>query len=341
MFLLTEVVYIQKVKKYINNISQFLGSIVNPKFAKKRTHIYFTERIPIIAGANKNTIFLDPGKDTLLKMMNTNGEFLSITNANYVYLTRRIKYAKKEEEFRQKHLQVDFTRLTPFSQRTSLQKDINNNIVNSNNIMNDVTANVLREYKKMLAKHKFYIRLQTKKAHKKILNRITNKFGENIQFIYGDWNEGESLKYSLSTPNKILLELLSANFPVYLIDEFKSSQNYHVDKTTKVKNAYKSYIDSDGKRKEYKLHSVLYAPKDVGEGRIRLAFINRDKNACCNFKHLFYYWLDHNERDPSYKREAKRIRYAFNMFIEEEASLGIHNTTPPDVKGVEAISSEG
>ena len=51
---------------------------------------------------NTNKIYVDPGKKTLLMMMNDNGNYLNYTNRKHLSKTKRLKYQKLLQNYKDK-----------------------------------------------------------------------------------------------------------------------------------------------------------------------------------------------------------------------------------------------
>ena len=210
--------------------------------------------------------------------------------------------------------------------------NINENILKYINKNNDLYKNLSQQklliYQSKLSKIKWHMHLQRNHADKKLIQRIINKFGRNIQIIIGDWSEGNSLKNFISTPNKRILELLQKTFPTFLIDEFNTSKLYYDNQQILI-NAKAQFKHS---QKPKKIHSVLYTTRLTRNNKERIAFINRDNNACHNMRMLFHYYIEKGIRHPDYTRK--------NIISNNSISIQLENANNQDhhfVKDSEAI----
>jgi len=113
--------------------------------------------------------------------------------------------------------------------------------------------------------------------------------------IMGDWSQGKQLRGLISTPNKRLTRRLARLFPLYLIDEFRTSVLHY---QTEGKCSNLTMPDATGKLRE--IHAILtYQTETNG-----LACINRDNNGCRNIRKLFNYYIATGERPYRYRRDV-------------------------------------
>ena len=162
-----------------------------------------------------------------------------------------------------------------------------------------ISEEVMHEYRNLLIKLNWYGFLQRNHGEKKIIQKITNFYGTNIQIIIGDWSQANNMKHMISTPNKRLLNLLHKNFPTYLIDEFNSSKKFYKNQEI-LKNSYCKFNHNQNIKK---IHAILYGNVITKQGKNCINFINRDRNACKNFQLIFNYFINNNgDRHPEYRR---------------------------------------
>ena len=113
--------------------------------------------------------------------------------------------------------------------------------------------------------------------------------------IMGDWSQGKQLRGMISTPNKRLTRRLARIFPLYLVDEFRTSCLHY---QTEGKCSNLELPDATGKLRE--IHAVLtYQTETNG-----LACINRDNNGCRNIRKLFQHYMETGTRPYRYRRDV-------------------------------------
>ncbi len=216
-------------------------------------------------------------------------------------------------------------------------------------------------------KLKWFAYLNKRRHEDKLLNKIENKFGKDIIILMGDWGGKGRVKY-MSTPNIGIKRKLNERFKkMYLIDEYNTSKLHYKHEIEcenlryKIKEVPKKkqirwkekgskkwetrYISRKVKKKEYKteykedtkgnkikaerktrkLHSVLTYKLENNV----MGCINRDKNACMNFKKIVKSLIDTKERPNKYKNRwtIKNVELNIQMaepLEAEEVHLGRH-----------------
>jgi len=113
----------------------------------------------------------------------------------------------------------------------------------------------------------------------------------------GDWSEKHQLKGMISTPGISLRRKLSKHFPLYLVDEFRTScLNYATEERGEnLKIMFNGEIR--------KLHSVLTFTRE----NKRIGCINRDNNACRNIGKLVEAALEKADRPENFNRSNKHV----------------------------------
>ena len=150
----------------------------------------------------------------------------------------------------------------------------------------------LYQYKKF-RQYSFYSYINKKRTEDNMLNTIEKKFGKDIIIIIGDWSIGKQMRNFISTPNLSIKRKLKSRFPVYNIDEYKTScLNYKTEK-------YCSNLYLPDKNNNLrKMHSILTYQME----NKRMGCINRDKNGCYNIQKIFQSYMKTGERHENYKR---------------------------------------
>ena len=118
--------------------------------------------------------------------------------------------------------------------------------------------------------------------------------------IYGDCNIGKQLRGIISTPMIGIKRMLSRNFRLLNIDEFRTScLDYRTEE--RVQNAC---VKKGNKKKA--IHRVLVSKIREGlNGKPIYSYQNRDKNAVRNMRKIFNYYLKYKERPNRYDRSLK------------------------------------
>ena len=238
-----------------------------------------------------NHIFIDPGKRTLLNMMNDDGKFFSYTNKQRISETKRLKYQTILKKYK------DELNITPIENELSSFNSKSCNLINYNNFItkklstNEVLYKMYQDDN--FRRYKWYSYINKKRTDDRMLNKIEKVYGKDSIVVIGDWSIGKQMKNFISTPNISIKRKLQERFRVYDIDEYRTScLNY---KTEEVCNNL--YLP-DKKNKERKMHSILTYKME----NKRFGCINRDINGCKNIQKIFNHYILYNERPEKYKR---------------------------------------
>ena len=239
-------------------------------------------------------LFIDPGKRTLLQMMDDDGNYFSYTNKQRIKETKRIKYSSLLKNYKDKqHITEIENTLSLFNSKTCDIEKFKEYIKEKLKV-NYAIATLYQDEK--FRKYKWYSYINTKRTEDNMLNKIENKYGKDIKIIIGDWSIGKQMRNFISTPNLAIKRKLNTRFEVYNIDEFRTScLNY---KTEELCNNL--YLP-DKRNIERKIHSILTFKME----NKRKGCINRDKNGCKNIQKVFNHYIETGERPEKYKRDYK------------------------------------
>jgi hypothetical protein len=269
------------------------------KKEKKETKKEVLHEFPYIDEVSKDFLdgkhlFIDPGKRSLLTMMDDDGNYFSYTNKQRIKETKRIKYSSLLKNYKDKqHITEIENTLSLFNSKTCDIKNFKEYIKEKLKV-NDAIAKLYQNEK--FRKYKWYSYINTKRAEDNMLNKIENKYGKDIKIIIGDWSIGKQMRNFISTPNLAIKRKLNTRFEVYNIDEFRTScLNY---KTEELCNNL--YLP-DKRNIERKMHSILTFKME----NKRKGCINRDKNGCKNIQKVFNHYIETGERPEKYKRDYK------------------------------------
>ncbi|AYV80539.1 MAG: hypothetical protein Harvfovirus2_69 [Harvfovirus sp.] len=268
--------------KILGQMKQKLEFLYFDKLSKKQTQRLGTAK----------KIYADPGKRSILYMMDDEGNYLNYTNAMRMKGTKRLKYQKLRENFKKReNVNTIENQLSSFNSKTcSYQKFM---------CYIEMKMEIDRQLKKfysneLFRKLKWFGYINTKREDARLLNLIEKKYGKDITIIIGDWKEFGKVKY-MSTPGIGLRRKLAKRFKVYLIDEFRTScLNYKTEQRCE-----NLYIELNSKVR--KIHSVLtYQMQNK-----RLGCINRDRNAVQNMRKIVHHYLATGKRLERYSRSYK------------------------------------
>jgi len=244
---------------------------------------------------NGKQIFIDPGKKTLLNMIDIDGNKLSYTNRQRIKKTKRLEYHKLLKKYKDnlKITEIE-NKLTNINSKTCNLEKYKEYIEKKNKI-NDEIFKLYEDEK--FRKYKFYAYINKQREEDNMLNMIEKKYGKEnkIQIIIGDWSIGKQMRNFISTPNLGIKRKLEKRFEVYNIDEFRTSCLHY--KTEELCDNLKIRDKSEFKKLR-KIHSVLTYKMENN----RKGCINRDLNGCLNIRKIFINYLKTGERPLKYCR---------------------------------------
>jgi hypothetical protein len=244
-----------------------------------------------------NRIFIDPGKRSLLTMMDDDGKFFSYTNQQYLKSTKRIKYQHLLENYRDDigitKIEKELNKCNSKSCRLDKFQEYVDAKLNANEVLVPLYKNV------KFRKYKWYSFINRKRAQDNLINKIGKTYSKEHKIIIGDWSIGKQMRNFISTPNLTLKRKLKEHFQVYNIDEFRTScLSYKTEE--RCENLYLK-IKKDKKQKLRKMHSILTYKMENS----RMGCINRDKNGCKNIQKLFNSYMERGEIPLRYRRDYK------------------------------------
>ena len=241
---------------------------------------------------NNNFLCCDPGKNILMMMKDKNGKKYRYTNKKHAKLTKRLKYQKLIQNYKNKNdISKVENELTNYNSKTCNLEKFKEFIKNKNKINSMLFEKYNRE---IFRKYKWYGYLNRKHTETKMIKEIKRTFGKDAIIFYGDFGfKTNCHKGNISTPNNRLKRLLGKQMKLYNLDEFRTSKLNH-----KTEEACENLYLPDSKGKSRKLHSVLTYKMENKQ----IGCINRDENAVNNMIKIVNYYLDKKERPLKYKR---------------------------------------
>ena len=78
--------------------------------------------------------------------------------------------------------------------------------------------------KEIFKKMKWRRQVQTKRSEQNLVENVKRTFGKDCVIGYGNWSQPQQLKNFMPTPNKGLRKILTKNFAVVDIDEYRTSK---------------------------------------------------------------------------------------------------------------------
>jgi len=235
---------------------------------------------------DRNIVGCDPGKHSLVYMMDKNGNKLEYTASQ-----RKIEsYGKRNQRIllqeKKKHKIIEKETQLSFQNSKSVNYDKFKVYLVEKDKLNKETIEI---YKKEVWRNmKFRQYSYGKKSIDTFLNKIKETFGENILIGYGNWSRSSQMKYTMPTMNKGLRKLIHKKYDTITINEFYTSQ-----KCCECKKDLKHYKDKNGGE----IYRLFTCSNCVSCENKNVVFRTRDKNSAINILNLTECWI-HNQTRP-------------------------------------------
>ena len=292
--------------------------IVKPKASKLEEPVefpYFEDVDKELLGDNH--IFIDPGRNTLLQMMNDEGKFLSYTNSMRISETKRLIYQKYLQRFKDKSKIIPIeTAFAIYNSKTCILEKFKEYIIEKMKV-NELLRKHYQEIK--YRQYQWYGYINRRRSEDNLLNKIENFYKDKTKkypvIIMGDWSMGKEKTKFISTPNVTLKRKLATRFYVYHIDEHLTSRLHH-----KTEERCSNLYLPDKKGQLRKMHSILTCEMEKTK---RLGCINRDKNSCLNMRKIFQYHMVHKTRPERYRRDLQKYTRNPTVVPDSVQSSGV------------------
>jgi hypothetical protein len=132
------------------------------------------------------------------------------------------------------------------------------------------------------------------------LNKIKEKFGENILIAYGNWNRSSQMKHCMPTMGKGLRKLIHKRYDTITINEYNTSK-----KCCGCHKDLKHYKDNEGKE-VYRLFVCSECCYVSSKNKNNVAvFRTRDANAAMNILQLAKVYIATQQRHEAFQYKEK------------------------------------
>jgi hypothetical protein len=234
---------------------------------------------------DRNIVGCDPGKRSLVYMMDKNGNKLQYT------APQRKRESKTKTNQRILLLERKRNGIVEKETHLSFQnsKSVDYNKFKIYLVEKDkLNKETIEFYKKETwRKMKFRQYSYGKKSIDTFLNKIRETFGENILIGYGNWSRSSQMKHFMPTMNKGLRKLIHKKYDTITINECNTSK-----KCCDCNNDLEYYKDKEGK----KVFRLLVCSNCVSCENKKIVFRTRDANSSINIMKLTSCWIEKQER---------------------------------------------
>jgi hypothetical protein len=233
----------------------------------------------------RNIVGCDPGKRSLVYMMDKNGNKLQYTapqrkRESKAKTNQRILLVeRKRNGIIEKETQLSFQN----SKSVDYEK-FKKYLVEKDKLNKETTEFYKRDvWRKMKIRQYSY----GKKSIDTFLNKIKETFGENILIGYGNWSRSSQMKHFMPTMNKGLRKLIHKKYDTITINECNTSK-----KCCDCNKDLEYYKDKEGK----KVFRLLVCSNCVSCENKKIVFRTRDANSSINIMKLTSCWIEKQER---------------------------------------------
>lgn len=246
---------------------------------------------------DRNIVGCDPGKHSLVYMMDKKGNKLQYTASQ-----RKIEsYGKRNERIllQEKKRNNIIEKETHLSSKNSKSVDYEKFkvfLVEKDKLNKETTEFYKRD---VWRKMKFRQYSYGKKSIDTFLNKIKKTFGDNILIGYGNWSRSTQMKHMMPTMNKGLRKLIHKKYDTLTINEFYTSQKccecykdlkHHINKKVKYRK------DTRGKE----IYRLFCCSNCVSSKNKNGVFRTRDKNSAISIMKLTKEWIETQTRPSEF-----------------------------------------
>ena len=233
----------------------------------------------------RNIVGCDPGKRSLVYMMDDKGNKLQYTAPQ----RKRESKAKTNqrillEEKKRNNIIEKETHLSFQNSKSVDYYKFKEYLVEKDKLNKETTEFYKRD---VWRKMKFRQYSYGKKSMDKFLNKIKETFGENILIGYGNWSRSTQMKHFMPTLNKGLRKQIHKKYDTITINECNTSK-----KCCECNNDLSYYKHSNG-NKQFRL---LVCSGCVRPQVKQTVFKTRDANSAINIMNITKCWIDRQER---------------------------------------------
>ena len=240
---------------------------------------------------DRNIVGCDPGKHSLVYMMDKQGNKLQYTASQ-----RKIEsYGKRNErillqEKKRNHIIEKETHLSSKNSKSVDYEKFKVFLVEKDKLNKETTEFYKRD---VWRKMKFRQYSYGKKSIDTFLNKIKETFGENILVGYGNWSRITQMKHIMPTMNKGLRKLIHKKYDTLTINEYYTSQ-----KCCECYKDLKHYNDKKGKE----IYRLFHCSNCVSYENKNTVFRTRDKNSAISIMKLTKDWIETQTRPSEFQR---------------------------------------
>ena len=245
----------------------------------------------------RNIIGCDPGKHSLVYMMDKHGNKLQYTASQ----RKTEMYGKRNErillqERKRNNIIEKETHLSSKNSKSVDYEKFKEFLVEKDKLNKETTEFYQKE---LWRKMKFRQYSYGKKSIDTFLNKIKETFGSNVLIGYGNWSRITQMKHMMPTMNKGLRKLIHKKYDTLTINEYYTSQKccecykdlkHHTNKKVKCRR----------NKKGKEIYRLFYCSNCVSSKNKNGVFRTRDKNSAVSIMKLTKEWIETQSRPEEF-----------------------------------------
>jgi hypothetical protein len=259
---------------------------------------------------DRNIVGCDPGKRSLVYMMDKNGNKLQYTAPQ----RKRESKTKTNQRIllleRKRNGIIEKETHLSFQNSKSVDYENFKNYLAEKDKLNKETTEFYK--KEVWRKMKFRQYSYGKKSIDTFLNKIKETFGENILIGYGNWSRSNQMKHFMPTMNKGLRKLIHKKYDTITINECNTSK-----KCCDCNKDLEYYKDKEGK----KVFRLLVCSNCVSCENKKIVFRTRDANSSINIMKLTSCWIEKQERPLCFSQVTQISSFTSSRIKPEEEKV--------------------
>jgi hypothetical protein len=271
---------------------------------------------------DRNVIGCDPGKRSLVYMVDQNGNKLQYTSPQRIResKSKRNKVILQKEKKKKGIVELE-TELSAENSKTINYEKFKQYLV-SKDKLNKETREFYQAEK--WRKMSFRAHVYSQKSIDKFLNRISEVFGSEKDIVigYGNWSRSTQMKFYESTMNKGLRKLIHKRYDTLTINEHNTSK--------KCCGCHKDLVHHRNTKKE-EIFRLLKCSNCVSASHKKIVFRTRDVNSAVNIREITGLWIQEQRRLPVFSRISSE-ESSFTTSLPKEK---VEKVGPSEAPGLE------
>lgn len=249
---------------------------------------------------DRNVIGCDPGKRSLVYMIDKDGNKLQYTSPQKMRESKS-KCNKRilQREKNKNGITLLETKLSMYNSKTVNYEKFREYLIEKDRINKETREFYQRDtWRKMSFRSYCY----SQKSIDKFLNRISDIFGSNIIIGYGNWSRSTQMKFYEPTMNKGLRKLIHKRYDTVTINEHNTSK-----KCCGCHQDLSHHRDTENKEifRLLKCDNCHPCSNCVSSANKKIVFRTRDVNSAINIREITSLWIKEQRRLPVFCRTNK------------------------------------